>query len=65
MEMAVATGVIFAGIPRGTAVTVRAETTCYDGERFSTISLADDDSRIMLQCIVTPEVKRLLREVCK
>lgn len=48
-------------IPRETVVTVRTEST--DG--FSTLSLADDIGGMMLQVVVTPEVKRLLKEVCK
>lgn len=48
-------------IPEETVITVRTETT--DG--FSTLSLTDDIGGVMLQVVVTPEVKRLLKEVCK
>lgn len=64
MRIAQARGMVIKGklpIPRDTFVTVRTETT--DG--FSTISLADDIGGLMLQVVVTPEVKRLLKEVCK
>lgn len=64
MRIAQARGMVIKGklpIPRDTVVTVRTETT--DG--FSTLSLADDIGGVMLQVVVTPEVKRLLKEVCK
>ena len=64
MRIAEARGMVIKGklpIPRETVVTVRTETT--DG--FSTLSLADDIGGMMLQVVVTPEVKRLLKEVCK
>lgn len=64
MRIAEARGIVIKGklpIPRDTVVTVRTETT--DG--FSTLSLADDIGGLMLQVAVTPEVKRLLKEVCK
>lgn len=64
MRIAEARGMVIKGklpIPRETVVTVRTEST--DG--FSTLSLADDIGGVMLQVVVTPEVKRLLKEVCK
>ena len=64
MKIAEARGIIIKRripIPKETVVTVRTETT--DG--FSTLSLADDISGVMLQVVVTPEIKRLLKEVCK
>ena len=64
MRIAEARGMVIKGklpIPRETVVTVRTEST--DG--FSTLSLADDIGGLMLQVVVTPEVKRLLKEVCK
>lgn len=63
MRLAEARGLVIAGklpIPRETVVTIRTETT----RGFSTISMADDNGSVMLQMVVNPEVKRLLREVC-
>ena len=48
-------------IPRPCAVTVREETT---GD-FSTVSFADDNGGVMIQVVVTPEVKKILKGVCK
>ena len=62
MRSTYATGLVFKGIiPKKTAITVRTETT---GD-FSTLSLADDDGNIMIQVVVTPEVKKVLKGVCK
>ena len=62
--MADARGIIIKGkipIPKVTVVTIRTETT----GGFSTLSLADDISGTMIQIAVTPEVKKLLKEVSK
>lgn len=64
MKLAEARGLVIYGklpIPKETVVTIRTETT----RGFSTISLADDKDGVMLQMVVNPEVKRVLREVCK
>ena len=61
MKYAIATGMVFMGmIPKETQVAVRTETT----GNFSTLSLSDDDS-VMIQIVVTPEVKRILKAVIK
>ena len=61
MKYAIATGIVFKGmIPKETQVAVRTETT----GNFSTLSLSDDDS-VMIQIVVTPEVKRILKAVIK
>ena len=61
MKYAIATGMVFKGmIPKKTQVAVRTETT----GNFSTLSLSDDDS-VMIQIVVTPEVKRILKAVIK
>ena len=61
MRSAIAQGMVFKGIiPKHTAVTVRTETT---GD-FSTLSLSDDKD-IMVQIVVTPAVKKVLKGVCK
>ena len=64
MKIAEARGIIIKGklpIPRETVVTIRTETT----NGFSTLSLADDISGVMIQIAVTPEVKKLLKVVSK
>ena len=64
MRIAESRGLVIDGklpIPREAVVTIRTETT----RGFSTISLADDNGGVMLQMVVNPEVKRLLKEVCK
>ena len=48
-------------LPKPTPITVRTETA----GGFSTLSLADDDKGYMVQVAVTPEVKRLLKALCK
>lgn len=64
MKIAQAGGFVFTPItviPKATPITVRTETT---GD-FSTLSLADDDKGYMVQVAVTPEVKRILKQICK
>ena len=64
MKIAEARGMVIKGklpIPRETVVTIRTETT----NEFSTLSLADDISGVMIQIAVTPEVKKLLKAVSK
>lgn len=63
MEIATARGVTFAGIPKQAALTVRSERTRFNGEDFATLSIADDKSGIMLEVVVTQEVKRLLKKL--
>ena len=61
MKYAIARGVIFKGmIPKQTEVAVRTEQT---GD-FKTLSLSDDKD-LMIQVVVTPEVKRVLKDICK
>ena len=48
-------------LPRQTVITMRTETT---GD-FNTLSLADDDKGLMLQIIVTPEIKKMLRAISR
>ena len=64
MKIAESGGLVIDGklpIPKATIVTIRTETT----RGFTTISMADDKGGVMLQMAVNPEVKRLLKEVCK
>ena len=63
MKYAIARGMIIKGnipIPKQTEVAVRTETT---GD-FKTLSLSDDKD-LMIQVVVTPEVKRVLKDICK
>ena len=64
MNMCIATGLVmdsFIPVNPPTEITVRTEKT---GE-FITLSLAGDKEGIMIQVIVTPEVKRLLKGILK
>lgn len=63
MKYAIARGMVFNGklpIPKQTEIAVRTEVT---GD-FKTLSLSDDKD-LMLQVVVTPEVKRVLKDICK
>ena len=61
MKYAIARGMIFKGIiPKQTDIAVRTEKT---GD-FTTLSLSDDKD-LMLQVVVTPEVKKVLKDICK
>jgi len=61
MKYAIARGMIFKGIiPKQTEVAVRTEVT---GD-FKTLSLSNDND-LMIQVVVTPEVKRVLKDICK
>ena len=61
MKAATATGFIFKGfLPKIAPITVRTETT----DEFTTLLLSDDD-KLMLQVVVTPEIKRLLKDITK
>lgn len=61
MKYAVARGMIFKGIiPKQTEVAVRTEAT---GD-FKTLSLSDDKN-FMIQVVVTPEVRKVLKDICK
>lgn len=61
MKAAIATGLILKGfIPQKAPITVRTETT----DNFTTLSLSDDDE-LMIQVVVTPEIKRLLKDITK
>ena len=48
-------------IPKMCAITVRTEAT---GD-FKTVSFADDDGGVMIQVVVTPEVRKLLKSISK
>ena len=64
VEQATATGLVFNDLSqplRERAITVRAEKT---GE-FATLSLADDMRGIMIQVVITPAVKKLLKKYIK
>lgn len=64
VESAIATGIVFTDLSqplRESAITVRAEKT---GD-FATVSLADDRQGIMIQIVVTPAVKKLLKKYIK
>ena len=64
VEMATATGIVVNDPTqplRETAISVRAEKT---GE-FATLSLADDMRGIMIQVVITPAVKKLLKKYIK
>ena len=59
MKMAIARGMVIKGsIPRPSEIAMRAETT----GAFRTLSLSNDKD-LMLQIVVTPEVKKILKEV--
>ena len=62
MKYAIARGMIFKGapIPKQTEVAVRTEVT----GNFKTLSLSDDKDT-MIQVVVTPEVKKVLKDICK
>ena len=61
MKYAIARGMIFKGmIPKQTEVAVRTEVT---GD-FKTLSLSNDKD-LMIQVVVTPEVKKVLKDICK
>ena len=46
-----------------TAVTVRKETTLRkDGTKFSTLSFGDDEREVMLQVVLSDELKRFIME---
>ena len=61
MKYAIARGMIFKDIiPKQTEVAVRTEAT---GD-FKTLSLSNDDD-LMIQVVVTPEVKKVLKDICK
>lgn len=61
MKYAIATGMVFKGmIPKQTEIAVRTERT---GD-FKTLSLSDDETT-MIQVVVTPEVKKVLKDICK
>ena len=61
MKYAIARGMIFKDImPKQTEVAVRTEVT---GD-FKTLSLSDDKN-FMIQVVVTPEVKKVLKDICK
>lgn len=61
MKYAIARGMIFMGIiPKQTEVAVRTEVT---GD-FKTLSLSDDKN-LMIQVVVTPEVRKVLKDICK
>lgn len=64
VEQAAAAGLVVVDMTqpiRETAVTVRAQKT----DEFITISLADDAQGILVQVIVTPAVKKLLKKYIK
>lgn len=61
MKAAMATGIVFEkGIPFPSPVTVRIEKT---GD-FKTLSLSDDNAAF-IEVVVTPEIKRLLKELIR
>ena len=63
MKYAIARGCIFKGqmpIPKQTEVAVRTEVT----GNFKTLSLSDDKD-LMIQVVVTPEIKKVLKDICK
>lgn len=63
MKYAIARGIVIKGmipIPKQTEVAVRTEST---GD-FKTLSLSDDKD-LMIQVVVTPEVKKVLKDICK
>lgn len=63
MRSAVARGMICKGmipIPKPAEVTIRTEAT---GD-FKTLSLSDDKD-LMIQVVVTPEIKKVLKDICK
>ena len=63
MKYAIARGMVFKGkmpFPKQTEIAVRTETT----GNFKTLSLSDD-KELMLQVVVTPEVKKVLKDICK
>lgn len=61
MKYAIARGMVFKGfIPKQTEVAVRTEVT----GNFRTLSLSDDND-LMIQVVVTPEVKKVLKDICK
>ena len=63
MKYAIARGMIFKGqipIPKQTEVAVRTEVT----GNFKTLSLSDDKD-LMIQVVVTPEIKTVLKDICK
>lgn len=63
MKYAIARGMIVNGklpIPKQTEVAVRTERT---GD-FKTLSLSDDKDT-MIQVVVTPEVRKILKDICK
>lgn len=46
-----------------TSVTVRKETTIRkDGTKFSTLSFGDDERQVMLQVVLSDELKRFIME---
>lgn len=62
MKNAIARGLIINAklpLPVLTKIDVRTEST---GD-FKTLSLSDDN--VMIQVVVTPEVKKLLKDICK
>lgn len=63
MKYAIARGMIIKGMmpfPKQTEIAVRTEVT----GNFKTLSLSDD-KELMLQVVVTPEVKKVLKDICK
>lgn len=63
MKYAIARGMICKGmmpIPKPTEVAVRTEVT----GNFKTLSLSNDKD-LMIQVVVTPEVRKILKDICK
>ena len=62
MKTAITAGLIWRGIGmKESVITVRTER----GDDYDTLSLGADELGLMIEIRVTPEVKRLLKEVSK
>ena len=62
MKQALTTGLyITSRKMKQTVVTVRTERT----GNFCTLSLADDDEQVMIELAISPEIKRILKDIIR